>query len=121
MLDTLCLFVLPFCLLALFVVIYRHHRLPSAPAEERAKLEQQRRAFEMELNYGRLNPALFCTHCQAKGYVRTHRTEQKMGISGGKATAALLTGGASLLVAGLSRKQSFTAAYCENCNSNWLF
>lgn len=45
----------------------------------------------------------------------------KAGVSGGKATAALLTGGFSLLAMGLSRKQRVTEAWCSNCQSTWCF
>jgi hypothetical protein len=45
-------------------------------------------------NWGMLNPALICPHCQTKELVRTKHVERKAGISGAKATGALLTGGA---------------------------
>ena len=70
---------------------------------------------------GRLNPAMVCPHCAATGAVYTKLVTQKIGISGGKATAALLTGGASLLVAGLSRKAKITEAHCTECNNTWHF
>ena len=46
---------------------------------------------------------------------------KKVGISGGKATAALLTAGISTLATGLSRKEKLTQAHCENCDSTWNF
>ena len=46
---------------------------------------------------------------------------RKMGISGAKATGALLTGGLSLLFTGLSREEEFTQAHCLTCNSTWHF
>jgi hypothetical protein len=45
----------------------------------------------------------------------------KAGISGGKATGAILTGGLSLLATGLSRKHAATEANCGNCGSRWTF
>lgn len=72
-------------------------------------------------NYGAPNPAMVCPHCSVKGMVRTRRVKQKKGVSGGKATAALLTGGFSMLVTGLSRKEKGTLAYCENCRNQWIF
>lgn len=71
--------------------------------------------------YGPVNPALVCPHCQKEGRVRTKEVKLKQGISGGKATAALLTGGISILGTGLSRKQKTTQAHCDNCNSTWHF
>lgn len=65
--------------------------------------------------------ALVCPHCQTQGYVTTTPVKVKTGISGGKATAALLTGGVSLLAVGLSRKQAVTSAKCSNCGSTWSF
>jgi hypothetical protein len=46
---------------------------------------------------------------------------RKAGISGGKATGAILTGGLSLLATGLSRKERLTEAHCDNCGSTWTF
>ena len=71
--------------------------------------------------YGKLYPEMVCPHCQVKGKVRCQPVKNKKGISGGKAVAALLTGGASMLVTGLSRKEASTAAYCGNCTSVWGF
>ncbi len=71
--------------------------------------------------FGDLNFAMKCPHCDNVGKVRTKRTVQKKGVSGGKATAAVLTGGVSLLATGLSRKEPGTQAYCENCNNTWFF
>ena len=45
----------------------------------------------------------------------------KQGISGGKATAAVLTAGISMLGTGLSRKQKVTKAKCRNCRAEWVF
>lgn len=61
-----------------------------------------------------------CPHCGLTGQVRTKEAKQKRGISGGKATGALLTGGVSILATGLSRKQKVTEAHCSNCESRWL-
>lgn len=74
-----------------------------------------------EKNFGSINPALVCPHCQAKGQVRTKRVTQKQGVSGGKATAAVLTAGFSLLATGLSRKVEVTQAVCDSCHSIWTY
>lgn len=74
-----------------------------------------------ESKHGPLNPQLICPHCQTKGTVRTKSVKKKAGISGGKATAALMTGGLSMFATGLSRKETLTEAHCETCNSTWLF
>src|SRR5258708_4268591 len=44
------------------------------------------------MTYGNKNVHILCPHCQTKGQVRTKQVEQKVGISGGKATGAVLTG-----------------------------
>jgi len=67
------------------------------------------------------NPNLVCPHCQEKGGVFTKLVTKKTGISGAKATGAILTGGASLLVTGLSRKDQLTQCMCTNCMSEWIF
>ena len=62
-----------------------------------------------------------CPHCQTRGKVMTKPISRKAGVSGGKATGALLTGGVSLLATGLSRKESVTEAHCKNCGSTWHY
>jgi len=71
--------------------------------------------------YGKLNDKVVCPQCQEKGYVHTKEVKQKAGISGGKVTGALLTGGLSILATGLSRKVNVTEAHCTSCNSTWHF
>ena len=70
---------------------------------------------------GPTNSAMICPHCQTKGFVSVVPTRRKVGISGGKATAALLTGGLSLFATGLSRKESFTQAHCSRCGARWVY
>jgi len=67
------------------------------------------------------NAQMICPHCQTKGHVYSERTKMKQGISGGKATGAVLTLGVSMLATGLSRKQKVTKAQCKNCGSEWMF
>ena len=64
---------------------------------------------------------IVCPHCQARGGVRTRRVKAKKGVSGGKATAAILTSGLSLLAVGLSRQETITEASCSLCESVWIF
>ena len=64
---------------------------------------------------------MICPHCNTKGSVTTKQVKKKVGISGGKATAAVLTCGLSMLGTGLSRKQQMTEASCSNCGMNWSF
>jgi hypothetical protein len=71
--------------------------------------------------YGPINPAMHCPHCEKRGAIRTKRVKRAKGISGGKATAALLTGGASMLLTGLSRRERSTQVYCGNCRNLWHF
>lgn len=64
---------------------------------------------------------IVCAQCHSVGHVTTSAVTLKKCISGGKATGAILTGGASLLVTGLSRKEVATEAKCSNCGSVWHF
>ena len=77
--------------------------------------------FLDQLRYGRAKPMMVCPHCLTRGHVQVQRVTQKKGVSGGKATGAILTGGLSLLVVGLSRKERPTQAHCNYCGSTWLF
>jgi hypothetical protein len=70
---------------------------------------------------GTRRPEMVCPHCGVRGKVATVGVRQKKGISGGKATGAVLTGGVSMLATGLSRKESATRAACGHCRSRWVF
>jgi len=98
-----------------------HLEMAKLSPEERAKVEKKQQDAAREYQFGTVNPEMVCPHCQTKGMVRTKRTTQKQGISGGKATAAVLTGGASLLAVGLSKKGEVTQAICEHCQCQWVF
>lgn len=65
------------------------------------------------------SPEIVCPHCQAKGTVIPTQAIRKQGISGGKATGAVLTGGLSVAATGLSRKQPVTHMRCTNCRTEW--
>jgi hypothetical protein len=64
---------------------------------------------------------IVCPQCHSRGCVTTSIVKLKKGISGAKATGAVLTGGLSLLAVGLSRKEDLTEAECSNCGSVWHF
>ena len=66
------------------------------------------------------SPMVTCPHCGTKGTVDTIRVKMKKGISGGKATAAVLTSGFSMLATGLSRKEEATQARCKHCGVEWV-
>lgn len=82
---------------------------------------EERKDMSDRSAYGQTNPKLLCPHCNTVGQVRTKFATHKKGISGAKATGALLTGGLSILATGLSRKEGATEAHCINCNSTWHF
>lgn len=110
----LFILVVAFCIGA-----YWYDRAHRDPEKEREKA--QRIAAELRNNrYGERNPAVICPACQTRGLVRTKNVDRKSGISGGKATAAILTGGVTLLATGLSRKEAATQCYCDNCRSQWF-
>jgi len=71
--------------------------------------------------HGRSRPEIVCPQCQTKGSVSVESVKRKTGIHGGKATAALFTGGVSLLATGLSGHRATTRAHCNNCKSTWEF
>ncbi len=64
---------------------------------------------------------IVCPQCQTRGFVTTQKVQVNKGIHGGKATAAVLTGGISMLATGLSRQDEMTQATCSNCGSTWKF
>ena len=64
---------------------------------------------------------MICPHCQTRGAVSTKVVKRKKGISGAKATGAVLTLGWSLLATGLSRKEEETEAHCSACGATWHY
>lgn len=66
-----------------------------------------------------INKLLTCPHCHIAGFVDQREVKTKQGISGGKATGAVLTGGISLFATGLSRKQKVTEMRCTKCKTVW--
>src|SRR5271166_2660171 len=78
---------------------YRKAQADKLAEQQKRVAEQQKRA-----SYGTKNPQMICPHCQTKGSVRTKPVTKKTGISGGKATAALLTGGMSMLARSEERR-----------------
>ncbi|MFH1351022.1 MAG: hypothetical protein ABII26_08785, partial [Pseudomonadota bacterium] len=62
--------------------------------------------------YSDRNDKIVRPHCQTKGHTHTKQVTQKKGISGVKATGAVITGGISVLATGLSRKEKLTQAHC---------
>ena len=90
-----------------------------APSVYRAYDSMKKAALES--TYGQVNAKIECPQCQHTGAVAVTSVWQKVGVSGGKATGAVLTGGVSLLVTGLSRKEKISQAHCGNCGSDWTF
>lgn len=84
---------------------YKASHSPEAVAAQASKGERERN--------------LVCPHCQTAGGVTTTMTKKKQGISGGKATGAILTAGVSLLGTGLARKGWVTQLRCSNCGMSW--
>lgn len=67
-------------------------------------------------------PKLVCPYCQTNGCVSTERVKVSVsGVTRAKATAALFTGGLSLLIGGLTDKERITRASCSNCGVSWRF
>jgi hypothetical protein len=64
---------------------------------------------------------IICPHCGVRARVTTSMSRHKTGLSGGKVAGAVLTGGASMLATGLSRKEWKTDGNCGNCGSSWSF
>ena len=93
------------------VFSYFFLRMKTEPASEKRP----------DVDWGLLKPEIICPHCHKKGSVLAEGVERKKGISGGKATGAVLTIGVSLLLVGLSRTERMTQAHCENCDSTWDF
>lgn len=62
---------------------------------------------------------LVCPHCGAAGTVAIRLASRKRGISGGKATGAVVTGGLSLFLTGLSRREGVRELTCSNCGMTW--
>jgi DNA-directed RNA polymerase subunit M/transcription elongation factor TFIIS len=107
--------------LAIVAAAAENKRVAAMSPAERQRYVENKQASVLALQHGQINPALICPHCQEKGRIRTKPVKRKKGVSGGKATAAILTAGVSMLATGLSRKEQSTEAYCGKCGSKWNF
>ncbi len=77
--------------------------------------------YDIQCKYGPIRPQMRCPHCDHDKCVRAQVVKSKKGISGAKATGAVITGGLSVLATGLSQKEYNTKAHCDNCGSAWTF
>lgn len=106
----------------IFLVFVIYMKMAMSEQNKLAEMSDvERENYNFDKIYGNVNQAMVCPHCNEKGKIRTMPVVHKKGISGGKATAALFTGGVSMLATGLSRKESSTQAHCANCNNIWQF
>lgn len=87
------------------MMIYRSNMSPEA----QVKAEDRRKA----------QARIICQHCQKTGSVTVRHVQQKQGVSGGKATSAILTGGVSLFAVGLSKKGWVNELTCSSCGMTW--
>lgn len=86
-------------------IFWKVNTSPEAQQARDRALEQQKR--------------IVCPHCNSTGTVTARQIKRKKGISGGKATGAIITGGASVVATGLSRKEGATQMSCSNCGTTW--
>lgn len=94
-------------------------RVPGTPPPPPAPpTRSERRAAAMDAQRA-AQARIVCQFCSEAGHVTTRMVQRKKGISGGKATGALLTGGVSLVAVGLSRKGWVTILTCGNCRMTW--
>ena len=106
-------------LLIVFTVLFVAKIFESKKTSKMSPDELQR--YQNELKWGKVNSVMICPHCQTKGYIYTKSVKKKKGVSGAKATGAILTLGVSMLATGLSRKEDLTQAHCSHCDSTWNF
>jgi hypothetical protein len=92
----------------------------TTPETRRAVALEAREAKRLERARIAAQPGqIICPHCQTRGQVERRLVRRKKGLSGGKTTGAVLTGGTSLLLTGLSRKETATEMHCRNCGTTW--
>ena len=118
---TVAIIILLIVAAVIVMTVVEKQKVNAMSPPERERYLAAKRAATATLLHGPINPAMICPHCGVRGHVRTKPVDRKKGISGGKATAAVLTGGVSMLATGLSRKEKFTRAHCDNCNNEWDF
>lgn len=60
---------------------------------------------------------IICKSCGLRGNCTAKRVQRKNGIDGTKASAAVLTGGTSILFTGLSERHDSTQIKCRACRA----
>lgn len=101
--------------------VYINHNINGEMYKQKMESQIESDRVKRKNAHTATHSAMICPHCQTKGSVSTTDVKRKKGISGAKATGAILTGGISLLATGLSRKEDMTQAHCQNCNCTWEF
>jgi hypothetical protein len=91
-----------------------------APSQARAKSGTPEWLKSDREKIKEANTGLLCPHCQIRGKISRKEIKKKKGISASKLIAAPLTGGNSLFVVGLSRKDTYTQLTCGSCKMVWV-
>lgn len=89
--------------------MYAYNSNPNVKARKQAAADRK----------ASLDAQIKCPHCEVRGSVTTSQVKKKRGISGGKVTGALMTGGVSLLATGLASKHKYNQYGCRNCGQVW--
>lgn len=92
---------------------------PNATKRPRRRSKPNMDSVEGAVDFG-ASPHLICPHCHTKGRVKTRKEYKATGISGAKASGAVITGGLSVFLTGLSRKEFKVVATCGACKSKWI-
>ena len=91
-----------------------------APSQARAKSGTPEWLKSDREKIKEANTGLICPHCQIRGKISRKEIKKKKGISASKLMAAPVTGGTSLFVVGLSRKDTYTQLTCGACKMVWV-
>lgn len=76
-----------------------------------------RREEKLDINAGA--EKIVCPHCQTAGHITVRAVTRGKGIGGGKAASAVVTAGASIFAAGLSKNVTVRHLTCGNCKMEW--
>ncbi len=112
--------VLIFIGIIIISIIYANTDKGKKAIEEIEKQEKKQEEKQKQLKVN-MDKKILCPHCQEKGHVTTQKIKKKKGISGAKATGAVLTAGLSTLATGLAKKEDVTEAKCTNCGQVWHY
>lgn len=106
-------------IVALPVAAWLFLMMPVSVTASDAAVERAERAEGQAQERSDAQARIVCPHCQTAGHVTTMLAKRRRRLSATRVISAGVTLGASLPMAGTSKKNVVTEMNCSNCGMKW--